>query len=138
MKNSKLIIVVNNDLQCSSCEHALYDFFSGISMDSENGEPTELAVCFPEMCSFLMKRERVNDVAQFVKRPFTPLFSTNAVSAGCDATPAESAEYPKVILIDKRKGDSLKFSSSEIFSANRRQNVIDENFRETVLRFLRE
>lgn len=138
LANPKLIIIVNNDLQCSSCEHTLYDFFSGINRGFEYGETTKLAVVFPEMCSFLMKRERVNEVTRYVKTPFTPLFATNTIAAGCVTAPAESAEYPKVILIDKRKGCCLKFSSSEIFSANRRQNVIDENFRETLLRFLRE
>ena len=85
-----------------------------------------------------MKRERVNEVTRFVKTPFTPLFAANTIAAGWDTTPAESAEYPKVILIDKRKRVRMKFSASDIFSANRRQNVIDENFRETMLRFLRE
>ena len=138
LPNSKMIIIVNNELQCSSCEHVLYDFFNGVVMENDciDGRFV-VAVAFPELCSFLLKRERIKEVAQYVKIPFTPLFFDNMVLPdGCDFISA--SDFPKVILLNKTQNGYMSFDSSDIFNDNSCQNVIDDNFREKVLHFLRE
>lgn len=127
-KQDKLILVVNSQPQCSSCQKHLLKFLSSV-------DTAHVAVaCFMgRVDSYLVRRQQLQRLDEICPRFYSPLYAVEgedySLYTGCDS-------YPSVFFWQRGFGMVGVYASTDIFTADYNHYDFSEEFLNDFNRFV--
>ena len=112
IKKEKAIFIISQNPQCATCIKVLWDYFSRITLFD-----AELYTVVPNCPTYLLKKEKIKEINQFLKSAYTPLFMDSKKRNSFTKRALTQKANPIVLLFDKR------LQHIEIISTS---NIIDD------------